>query len=631
VGTTALGCATCLVVLAILPISGGLLPWDGPSSDHSAPLFFPSAPPAPHRGSQDVLIVEVYYRAVRDDEYIVVGNSGAAAVDLSGWTVTDLEGSASFPEGTVLPPRGEVVVTRNATSFAEDTLRRADFTYDRGDAPRMAVVRIPRLANDGDEVLLRDRSGAVVDAVAWGDSRYAGPGWSGPPADVVSRGHRMVRASLAAAWTDTDLAADWNALRPYALGQVDRPLTPFTAESVTPFLSPDDAQSVLSHLLRAAHRSAYVAVYEFTSEYLATELEAAARRGVDVRVLLDGSPVGGLETREWSIARNLSAAGAGVRFLAGDLDAGVVARYRFLHAKYAMLDNETAVVGSENWGLHGFPPPSVPGNRGWHLAVRDPELARYLAETFLRDYDSGRRDSVDLTGLRPRVVSSYGEGTWGVRNGLIPARTIFGPIHVVPVLGPDHTLRDDTVLGALRSAVHSIDVEVLMADTRWGDAPNPYVDAIVAAARRGVRVRLLLDGSDFGSKGGDPLGNRATVSSLNGIARAEALPLEVRQFPPGADGIVKVHAKGLIVDGRLAFASSLNWNRNSATRNREVGLLVDSLEVAEFFEGAFESDWAAAEDPRMIPLTGLAAPLVIVAGSSAAVWFFIRRRRTKQL
>jgi len=621
--------ATILVVLEVLPISGSPSPGYGPSSRHPAPLLFPQ--PRTETASEGPRIVEVYYHAVRDNEYIAVGNGGAAPIDLSGWTLTDLEGSASFPAGNVLPAHGVVVATRNATSYAEDTRRSADFTYDRGDAPRMSVARVPRLANDGDEVLLTDPRGTVVDALAWGDSTYGGPGWSGAPADGVPRGHRMVRVSLGAGWADTDSADDWNALRTYPLGHVDRPLRSFAVEAVTPFLSPDDARSVLSQRLSTATRTVYLAVYEFTSEELGTAVEAAARRGLDVRVLLEGSPVGGLDEREWSIARNLTAAGVQVRFLAGALDGGVVARYRFLHAKYAVFDNETSVVGSENWGTHGFPPPSSAGNRGWHVAVRDRSLGTYLAEVFLDDFDAGHRDSIGFADLRARVVPPRRDGPWGAREGSMPSRTIVGPIVVTPVLGSDHTLRDDALLGALQSARQSIDIEQLLADPRWGDEPNPYVDAVVAAARRGVRVRLLLDGSSFGPARGDALGNRATAEALNGIARAEALPLEARLFPPGADGIVKVHAKGLVVDGRIAFASSLNWNQNSATRNREVGLLVDSPGVAAFFGAAFERDWVAAADPPMIPLVDLGPPVAIGAACSVALWFFIRRRRAKQL
>src|SRR5436305_224672 len=80
---------------------------------------------------------------------------------------------------------------------------------------------------------------------------------------------------------------------------------------------------------------------------------AAAGRGVEVRVLLDGSPVGGVEEDEHRVVGGLLAAGVDVRWLAGAPD--VVKRYRYHHAKYAIVDGRVAWIGSENFGNAGFP------------------------------------------------------------------------------------------------------------------------------------------------------------------------------------------------------------------------------------------------------------------------------------
>jgi hypothetical protein len=37
--------------------------------------------------------------------------------------------------------------------------------------------------------------------------------------------------------------------------------------------------------------------------------------------------------------------------------------------------------------------------------------------------------------------------------------------------------------------------------------------------------------------------------------------------------------------------SSINWNLNSVTRNRESGLIIESAEAADYFAGIFEYDW----------------------------------------
>ncbi len=550
-------------------------------------------------------------------------------LDLAGWTLTDFEGTVTFPAGTVLHAGGRIVATRNATSYREDTLRDPDFTYATGDAPRMPASPVPRLANHGDELVLRDAHGVTADVFAWGDSRYAGPGWSGPPARTVPPGGRAVRAASGEGWIDTDTAADWNTERDYLIGQEDRPLASFVVAGVTAFLSPDAAAPALEALLRAGRRSAYLAVYELTSEPLAAELAAAARRGVDVRVLLEGSPVGGLDGRSWAIARTLSASGAQVRFLTGDPGAGIVARYRFLHAKYVVLDNATAVVSSENWGDHGFPTPPSSGNRGWHVAVRDRALAEYLAAAFLADFDPARRDSVALATFGPNPVP---QGEAPSRGTYAPARApyeVVGPIRAIPVLGPDHTLRTEAVLGALRSATRSIAAEVLLADPTWGEGPNPYLEALVGAARRGVHVRLLLDGTKFSAEDG-ATSNAEVVHYLNGLGRAESLSLEARLFPPGAGGVTIVHAKGFVIDGRLAFVSSLNWNRNSATRNREVGLIIESDAIASYFGDAFAWDWSLADGGGSVPLRDLALPATAVVIAASAVAWFRRWKRTRK-
>src|SRR2546428_13031427 len=60
---------------------------------------------------------------------------------------------------------------------------------------------------------------------------------------------------------------------------------------------------------------------------------------------------------------------------------------------------------------------------------------------------------------------------------------------------------------------------------------------------------------------------------------------------PGGQRLAKVHKKGGLADGRVACLSSLNWNRNAATDNREVCLIVDGAAIVEPFRAAFERDW----------------------------------------
>ena len=122
----------------------------GSASMHpaSGPLAVPSVCADDVRAS--LVIVEFYPCAVSNDEYLVLCNRAAEAVNLFNWTVTDGEGVIRFTGGALLP--GESLsVSENATSYMS--------VY--GEAPGMhlpgwssgdgaAVSGVFRLADAGD-------------------------------------------------------------------------------------------------------------------------------------------------------------------------------------------------------------------------------------------------------------------------------------------------------------------------------------------------------------------------------------------------------------------------------------------------------------------------------------------------
>src|SRR6266581_7029707 len=77
--------------------------------------------------------------------------------------------------------------------------------------------------------------------------------------------------------------------------------------STTAVLSPDAGDLPLLRFLGSARATIEVGVYTFQSERIASVLAAAAGRGVRVRVLLDGSPVGGIEEDEHRVVGGLLA------------------------------------------------------------------------------------------------------------------------------------------------------------------------------------------------------------------------------------------------------------------------------------------------------------------------------------
>lgn len=581
-----------LATLATLPLTAVAMTDIGPPPRSPAVSFSLDE-------TRPVLITRVYAAAASDDEFVELANAGPVPMDLAGWSLTDGEATSTFPMDAVLPAGGRILVTRNATRYLEDTLEPADFAFESG-AVRAMEGGVPRLADAGDEVLLLDPSRAAVDVVAWGDSTYQGPGWTGLPAERMGRGEIAVRLPDGdRGWLDRDSAVDWEGSRHHRLGQSSFDLESFESlGSATPILSPDDGDGPLLGFLSAAQTSIEVSAYTMSGERIASVLGGAAQRGVSVRILLDGSPVGGIEDEEHRVVGGLLAAGVDVRWLAGGTD--VVKRYRYLHAKYAVVDGQSAWIGSENFGDAGFSDEGE-GNRGWSVLVDDVRLATALRRVFDGDFDERRRDSKPA---RESVMDPLPSLPFAPRQ---PASDPSATRRARLLISPDVSLAADGLLGTLAAVQHRLSIETFYIDDAWRNGTNPFLEGAFEAARRGVSVRILLDGS--WSSVGDTGSNDDVLLRLNARARMENLPLEVRLLEPRGR-IERLHNKGVVADGRIAVISSMNWALGSATENREVGLILEDPEVAARFEAAFDADWEGRptsgvdawrlEDPRLL-------------------------------
>ena len=119
---------------------------------------------------------------------------------------------------------------------------------------------------------------------------------------------------------------------------------------------------------------------------------------------------------------------------------------------------------------------------------------------------------------------------------------------------------------------------------------HPRLQAYIAAARRGARVRVLLD-SYFDNQDLDsPRSNLRTVEYLTAVARTEGLDLEARRGNPTGQGI---HNKMVLaqIGGRgWTVVGSHNGGEVSAKLNREVALLVGSSEAFIYLADVFWYD-----------------------------------------
>ncbi|MBU2559476.1 phospholipase, partial [archaeon] len=286
----------------------------------------------------------------------------------------------------------------------------------------------------------------------------------------------------------------------------------FYSSSVTTFASPDNSYTTLDSFIEGAETALYVNVYTFDNPYVALELLEAHERGVDVTILVDASPVGGISDNEWKVLNNLSGAGIPV-YLWSDADLG------FNHAKYVVADNMSVLVATENLGTTGFPITGTTGNRGWG-AIVEGSTSLYFADLFFTDLENG--EQVDFTGFSP-LDFYYEEKEYVPQFG---SKTFPGNFTIVPVVAPENAV--ESILELINSASETLYIEEFYVYRFWGSKKNGYVDnpfleASIDAARRGVEVKILLDSTWYNIEEDDLTSNFNTAKYVNGIAADEGL------------------------------------------------------------------------------------------------------------
>lgn len=282
------------------------------------------------------------------------------------------------------------------------------------------------------------------------------------------------------------------------------------------------------HAIEGANRAVWVEVYILTDTSVIHALEEAANRGVDVRVLLETDPFGGSATDAQKTLAELNA--AGVRAQAAD------PAYHYTHAKTMLVDGATAYIMTSNLSYSGLGGSSAATNREYGVIDTDPADVAALGAIFQADWN-----------------------------------------HTTPALDDPHLVvspinaRAD-LLSLIASAHTSLEVE----DEEMVDAQSE--DALIAAARRGVQVEVVL-----------PVPAAGAAPSPD-VARLVSGGVRVRWSI-----VLYMHAKLIVADHTLAFTGSENFSATSLDANREVGVLLANPTAVATLDASFASDWQQGE------------------------------------
>lgn len=292
---------------------------------------------------------------------------------------------------------------------------------------------------------------------------------------------------------------------------------------------------------------------------VAAHLSAAARRGVDVRVLLDAV---GARNMDRHLVDVMERAGCDVRMFRPPLS-----RFRLRSVEHRT--HRKILVCDETVGFTG----GVGIAAEWEGDARNPDEWR---DTHLR------LEGPAVIGLRAGFLRNWAE-----------TRTLFEAEPPAPVPDPVGDSPVHVISG--QSSVVWSEVgylfRVLMASaeqriritTAYFSPDNEFLDLLVDAAERGVQIQILVPGPHIDKR-------VSLVSARSTYARLATSGIEIREFEP-----TMLHAKIITVDGNCAVIGSANLNGRSMERDDELSLVFHDPAVCAELDRHFEEDLTRSE------------------------------------
>ncbi|GGQ99252.1 phospholipase D-like domain-containing protein [Streptomyces pilosus] len=285
----------------------------------------------------------------------------------------------------------------------------------------------------------------------------------------------------------------------------------------------------------------------------AEALSERARAGVRVRLLLDGF---GASKIERDLLDGMERAGVQVAWFRKPTRLSPMRQNHRCHRKVLVTDEHTAFTGGVGIAEEWCGDARNPGEwRDTHVKVRGPAvdgIAAAFAQNWAECHD-------DLYDEHDRFTSQEQPGNATVQ--VVRGSASFG-------------WQDMQTL--LRVVITSAQERFRLSTAYF--APDAYfIDLLAAAARRGVRVEILLPGPHTDQRA-CLLAGRQHYQTLVDAG------VEVREYQP-----TMLHTKIITVDGVCSLIGSSNFNRRSMEHDEEVMLAV----LDEDFTAALDADFDA--------------------------------------
>lgn len=326
-------------------------------------------------------------------------------------------------------------------------------------------------------------------------------------------------------------------------------------------------------------------------EKVIERLEAAGKRGVKIRFLIDKKGVGGLSEKA-TVERLRAIPNLEMRVL----DVNQLTGNGIIHAKYLTVDRSVAFVGSQNFDWRAFTHIHETG-----LRITDAKVVGQVQAIFDQDWSA---QAALAAGMRVAPLQAKAPILAGVPAALasaLPADASF-LVASPAAFNPAGVADSETVLPALLAdAKQEIRVSLLdYAPLSYGpQGTRPFYavvdNALRAAATRGVKVKLLV--SHWNTE-------KPAIHHLKSLAMLPNVEVRIVTVPKASTGFIPFarvwHSKTMVIDGKLAWVGTSNWAGGyfDLSRNLEVVMRNEAMarRLYALQEQAWTSPYAAALD-----------------------------------
>ena len=480
-----------------------------------------------------------------NDEWIELFNTTNAPIDLTGWTLTASDGTPTIALSGVIPANGAFLLERTDDTTVPSVA--ADLIYTGS------------LGNDGENLILRDETATVIDAVDSSSGWFSGHNEGRVP---MVRVDTAVSGSIPTNWTynprcgsatnsagisHTCVLTESVVGTPLDYRVYFNDLAP-TAELIT--TTQTGMETALLTLINNASTSLDLAIYGLNRQSVIDALIAAHNRGVTVRVVGDDEAA---TVSYQPYYQMLTAAGIPI---VTDTSLSTIQ-----HNKFLVVDGQTVWTGSTNWTDTGF---TLNANNS--IVITDTILAAVYTTEFTEMWNgSFQGTKTDNTAH----LFNY--------NG-IRLESYFSPTDLVAFEVWDELAQAD-------ETIH-------FAMFFWTDAL--LTNRVIERLEDGVAVSGMFDqlGEANGSSGDEAMcaaGARIGIESSAG----------------------KLHDKFAIIDVNgsdpTVVLGSYNWTASGSYSNDENPLIIHDAVLAQAYYAEWQRLWAEIEldnicNPMMVYL-----------------------------